>query len=83
MACQVDAAHGGGRQATAMEVIEMTTLVPAQAMAWATDRLAGKRQTGRHGLPPGRPLADMSAVTRPLAVIKEGKLVVREGGIIF
>ena len=71
-------------KATAMEVIEMTTLVPAQAMGLG-DRI-GSLEKGKLAdmvYLPANPLADMSAVTRPLAVIKEGKLVVRDGAIIW
>ena len=71
-------------KATGMEVIEMTTRIPAEAMGVA-DRI-GTVEKGKLAdmvFVADNPLLDMSTVTEPLLVVKEGTVVVRERKIIF
>ena len=70
-------------KASAMEAIQMTTLIPARAMGLG-DRL-GSVEKGKLAdmvYLSGSPLADMSTVTSPLAVVKEGRTVVEDGQFI-
>lgn len=70
-------------KANAMEIIEMTTLIPARAMGLG-DRI-GSLVRGKMAdmlFLPANPLVDISAVTRPLAVVKEGTIVVRDGRVL-
>ncbi len=65
-------------KAGAMEVIEMTTRIPAEAMGVADT--VGSLEKGKQAdmlFLPVNPLLDMSAVTRPLAVFKGGQLAFR------
>lgn len=71
-------------RANAMEVIEMTTLIPAQAMGLADT--IGSVQKGKLAdmlFVARNPLEDMSTVVTPLAVVKEGEVVVRDGSMRF
>ena len=70
-------------KASAMETVGMSTLVPAQALG-LDDRL-GSLEPGKLAdmlVVPGDPLADMSVVTRPLVVIKEGRIAVENRTIL-
>ena len=70
-------------KATAMETLQMATLVPAQAMGLGDE--IGSLVKGKLAdmvFLPDNPLMDMSALTRPLAVVKEGTVVVRDGRAI-
>lgn len=67
----------------AAEIIEMSTLIPAQAMG-LDDRI-GSLEKGKMAdmvFLPGDPLVDMSAIVTPLVVVKEGRIVVRDGQVI-
>lgn len=70
-------------KATAMEVIEMTTLVPAKAMGLAEE--IGSLQKNKLAdmvFLAANPLVDMSTVVEPLAVVKEGEIVVQDGKVV-
>ncbi|MBM3190678.1 MAG: amidohydrolase family protein, partial [Chloroflexi bacterium] len=70
-------------KAGAMEALEMGTRIAAEAMG-LQDRI-GTLEPGKLAdllFLPANPLADMSAVTRPLAVVKEGRVVVRDGQLL-
>lgn len=71
-------------KASAMEVIRMTTLIPAQAMGIA-DRLGSldKGKLADMVFLAKDPLVDMAAVTSPLMVVKDGEIVVQNGKVIF
>jgi imidazolonepropionase-like amidohydrolase len=71
-------------KASAMETLQLSTLVPAQALG--LEGWLGSLEKGKLAdmvFLPKNPLVDMSAVTRPLMVIKEGQVVVREGQLIW
>lgn len=70
-------------KADALETLQMATLVPAQALGLG-DTL-GSVEVGKWAdmvILSDDPLSDMSAVTRPGAVIKEGRIVVRDGVVL-
>lgn len=70
-------------KATAMEVIEMATLVPAKAMGLG-DRI-GSLEVNKLAdmvFVAENPLVDMSTVVEPLVVVKEGVIVVQDGKIL-
>ena len=70
-------------KASAMEVIEMSTRIPAQALG--LEDSIGSLEKGKLAdmlFVPANPLVDMSAVTRPLAVVKEGHIAVENGVIL-
>ncbi len=70
-------------KAGAMEVIEMATRIPAEAMGVA-DTLGSLEKGKRADMVflPQNPLLDMDAVTRPLLVVKEGGVVVQNNVLI-
>ena len=70
-------------KATAMEAIEMATLVPAKAMGLA-DRI-GSLEVNKLAdmvFVAENPLVDMSTVVEPLVVVKDGVIVVQDGKIL-
>jgi imidazolonepropionase-like amidohydrolase len=71
-------------KAGAMETLQISTLVPAQALGLA-DRI-GSLEKGKLAdmvFLAGNPLVDMSTVTRPLVVVKEGRVVAQQGRLIW
>ena len=70
-------------KATAMEAIEMTTLIPAKAMGLG-DRIGSleKNKLADMVFVAENPLTDMSTLAEPLLVVKEGVIVVKDGKIL-
>ena len=71
-------------KASAMEVIEMTTRIPAEAMGVAD--AIGSLQKGKQAdmvFLPRNPLLDMTAVTSPLVVVKGGRVVDQNSTMII
>jgi len=71
-------------KASAMETLQLSTLVPAQALG-LEDRLGSlaKGKLADMVFLAEDPLANMSSVTRPLLVVKEGRVVARQGQLIW
>lgn len=71
-------------KASALETLEMATRIPAEAMGLA-DRIGTlqKAKLADMVFLDANPLEDMSTVTRPLLVVKAGRVVVQGGKLIF
>jgi imidazolonepropionase-like amidohydrolase len=71
-------------RATASEVIQMTTMIPAQAIGMGNQ--LGTLDKGKLAdflVLSKNPLDDMSTLASPLLVVKEGQIAAKDGAVIF
>ena len=71
-------------KATAMETLQLSTL--AQAQALGLEEWLGSLEVGKLAdmvFVGENPLVDMSSVTRPSVVVKDGRVVAREGMLVW